>query len=352
MHCFLATGVAAFAMPLFLVGQLPDTARQPASSAGRFDRVIAHGPPAYKRAHAAAAQSTYTTPDGYKVAVDVSSSYAAGHTPDVAHYIGLLGNLPHGSELGKLHLSVAPADEVSRSCGGGTEVLACYLLDSHTMVVPGEQPAAAAEGGYTVDYIVSHEYGHHVSAYRKNTPWDAFSYGPKYWDSQELICAGVLEHRYAPGDEGDNYASNPAENWAETYARLVYPDQPWTFDPSLKPDAAALAAARRDVEHPWTHGEKRTFSGRLSAGTTHSDSAVTLTLDGEFSVRLHGPSGANYDIVLLADGERVGASHARGSGDHLSYDAACRTHQSENVTVRIVRRSGSGPFSATVRYAG
>jgi hypothetical protein len=298
---------------------------------------------------ATASAKRYTTSDGTSILVDVSPTYRSDDAA-VQKYVDFLGRLPHGSELGKLKLYIATPTEVTRLCGGVEGTLACYSSTNEVMIAPGEQPPAT---DLSVGYIVAHEYGHHVASHRSNAPFPAGDYGPKYWASQELVCEGVSKDRYFPGDEGSNYKSNPGEAWAETYAQLTYPGVSWVFDPTLKPDSASLKAARRDVEDPWKGRRTKRFRSSLASDEKAEDFKLRLRLDGSFSVSLSGPRGANFDLGLIADGREQGTSRASGSRDKLSFRVACRSATSGGqVTIRVRRRSGSGPFTVTVKYPG
>jgi hypothetical protein len=219
------------------------------------------------------------------------------------------------------------------------------------MIVPGSQPTEDA--GVTVSYVVAHEYGHHVAAYRTNAPFSSLAVGPKYWASYERVCVRTLDGKLFPGDEGNNYVANPGEDWAETYARLKYPTQPWTFLPLLAPDAGALAAAQRDVTTPWTGRRTKTFRGRFATNGARTRSfSVPLRLDGTVNVRLTGPKSANYDLRLSSGRQTVGTTKARGSRDALTYKALCRESATETMKVTVRRVSGAGPFRVSVKYDG
>jgi hypothetical protein len=111
------------------------------------------------------------------------------------------------------------------------------------MIVPGEQ----TDSGYGVStsYVITHEYGHHIANHRSNAPFDAFTYGPKYWASYEMVCDRSDRGLLAPGNEGDKYDLNPGEGWADAYAHLKYPEQGWQLTPLLAPDAGRLLPLRR-----------------------------------------------------------------------------------------------------------
>jgi hypothetical protein len=304
------------------------------------------------RARAAQAQPAkpYGTPDGQTVPVRFSRSYT--EDPAVAQsYVDFLGGIPHGSELSKLKLLLAPPDEVVRLCGGGEGVLACYDGASHEMIAPGEQTATVE--GVSTAYVVTHEYGHHVAAFRSNTPFAALDFGPKFWASYEKVCDHVLGGRLAPGSEGRFYLQNPGESWAEAYARLVYPNERWRFTRLLRPDAGALEAARRDVLEPWTKPAVATFRGRFTrTGPDVKRFTFPLTLDGALRVQLHGPSRARYDLRVSSLGETRGRTTGNAARDRLTWRAACRERRNETIAVWVSRRSGTGAFSVDVTYAG
>ncbi len=159
-------------------------------------------------------------------------------------------------------MRIVPASEVPSDCGApGQDILACYIAGVRRMIVPGDMHSS---GGVTTSFVIAHEYGHHVAAYRSNAPFSALDFGPKRWSSYERVCARTLAGKLFPGDEGNHYVANPGEAWAETYAHLVYPKVHWFYTRLLKPDAGALAAARADVLDPWTGPATKRFAGTLA----------------------------------------------------------------------------------------
>lgn len=297
------------------------------------------------------APRAYMASDGQSVSVRFSPSYE----PDDAvgqSYVDFLGGLPHGTELSRLKIYIATPAEVQDQCGGVKGTLACYDPAVNTMTVPGEQ-AADDGSGITTSYVVAHEYGHHVANHRSSAPFLALNWGPKFWASRELVCLNTIRGRLSPGDEGANYLANPGEAWADTYAHLTYPRVRWQFTELLTPDAAAKAAARRDVLTPWTANLSKTFSGRFAAGGPRVKAfRLALHYDGTLRVALRGPPGANYDISLSSLGVDRGRTLDPGATDVYFTRYACREVDSENVLIKIVRRRGLGPFTATVTYAG
>ena len=225
--------LAALCLPAALLA-LPS-----AASAEAFKDKVLTGNAGHVVAHAARAAGTsarYPTGDGTMIAVTAAD-------PAIAQqYATFVGTLPHGSELGALHIVVVPAAQVNSDCGGnaGDGILACYGDSDQTMIVPDAQ---ASGSDVSVNYVIAHEYGHHIAAHRSNAPLEALDFGPKRWASYELVCANTIDGKLAPGDEGVDYLSNPGEAWAEAYARLVYPTEAWRFTPLLKPTQGSALAA-------------------------------------------------------------------------------------------------------------
>jgi hypothetical protein len=295
--------------------------------------------------------AAYRAPDGQTVSVVFSGSYE----PDAEtaqSYVDFLGGLPHGKELSKLQVYIATPDEVRDDCGGIEGTLACYDPSDDTMTVPGEQTADDGSG-VTTNYVVAHEYGHHIANHRANAPFLTLNWGPKYWGSQERVCLRTIQGRLAPGDEGENYLANPGEAWADTYAHLTYPRVHWQFTPLLRPSQASKAAALKDVLTPWTGYVTQTFPGRFSPGGAHVQAFhVALHLDGSLRIALHGPAAANFDISVSSLGTDHGSTKGPHSSDVYFTRFACREVDSEDVMVKVVRRHGFGAFTAEVTYAG
>jgi hypothetical protein len=292
----------------------------------------------------------YRTSDGQTVSVRFSRSY----TPDASiaqTYVDFLGSLPHGTELSHLKVYIATPKEVQDDCGGLDGTLACYAPSTQTMTVPGEQQPDDGSG-ITTSYVVAHEYGHHIARHRDNSPFPALDFGPKFWASYELVCRRTINDQLAPGDEEKYYVANPGEAWADTYAHITYPAVGWQFTTLLTPTAASKAQALRDVQAPWTGPLTRVFHGFLNSRALAATSTFALHLDGTLTAQLHGPKHTRYDLRIRALGRTMGHTSGHGSEDVYRATYACREAATENVRITVLRRSGSGPFTLTVVYAG
>jgi hypothetical protein len=323
-----------------------------AASAEPFkDYLIPEGGPTARAAQVQGTTQHYPAGDGTMIPVTLAASYTGD--PAIAQtYATFLGTLPHGPELASLRVTVVPAVEIPDACGvppteeDRESVLACYGGGSQTMIVPAEQ---ATDSEMSVNYVITHEYGHHIARHRSNAPLEALDYGPKRWSSYELVCKNAADGRLAPGvQEGDAYFANPGEAWAEAYARLVFPTEAWRFTSLLKPTKGSTLAAQADVLQPWNARVSQEFTGR---GTRSFK--LPITLDGAFTLKLDGPSGTNYDIVLKSGNQLLDRTTKRNSSDRVHYRIACRDRRTENLRITVVRRSGApGPYTLTAKYAG
>jgi hypothetical protein len=306
-----------------------------AEAAGFKDRVITGG----ATAHTAQVQGTTQRWPAGETTIPVTVATSFKGDPNVAGtYAAFLGTLPHGAELASLKVTVVPAAEINSDCGGedGDGILACYSSDDQTMIVPGD---SSGDDSVSVNYVIAHEYGHHIARHRSNAPLAAIDFGPKRWSSYEMVCSKTDKGKVAPGDEGRGYAYNPGEAWAETYARLVFPDQAWMLAPVLKPDQGAYLAAAADVAQPWTQRVTTTFTG----GAGLKAFKLPITLDGAFTLQL---SRTPKEIVIKSGGHVVERVKGR---KRIHYKIACRDKQTE--TLRITVRA-AGNYTLKASYAG
>jgi hypothetical protein len=154
---------------------------------------------------------------------------------------------------------------------------------------------------------------------------------------------------YFPGDEGSHYFENPGEAYAESSAFLRWRNAPvqWAWTESLKPDAGAFKAIRQDVLDPWTHRTRLVLRGQLEPGRKAVLERLRTPLDGTLSLRLHGPSRAEFDLLLRdRQGRLLQASRGLGSSETINF-SVCGQARLQAIVKRAGR--GSGPFSLVVR---
>jgi hypothetical protein len=297
--------------------------------------------------HAARAASPnarrYATPDGYQVAVEASTAYPADPAAD-QKLVDFLASRVHGPELGDLSVYVGTPQEIIDLCGGDPTVVACYAINEARMYVPGESVR-----GIPIEYPLTHEYGHHLALWRSNSPWDALDTGAKYWSSAMRICSGVRRGLLFPGNQGKHYWDDPGEGFADGYAHMHYPHQPWYYNDLMRPDAKAFAAIRRDVLHPWTGPRSRTFHGRLGKRNDVRTFHLRLELDGDVDFQLTAPRGSVY--VVQAQIPDFAAGQRLRNGGQFGVEW-CRHRATDHVKLTVRRRAGSGPFALKVSYPG
>jgi hypothetical protein len=315
------------------------------------DRVLARPVASVAAARPGALTLRYAVA-GQTVEIALSSAFAdiPQNRAAARSIVDFLGTRVHGSELGQLRVFIGTQAEISLLCGGGgIEVLGCYSASQHRMFVPDREPPG---GPYSREYAMTHEYGHHIASLRSNAPWPALSYGAKYWSSYEHVCARAERHELFPGDEGGHYAANPGEGFADTYAHLQYPGVPFQYSPIMAPTPGSLAAVRRDVLQPWRGPRRSRLAGGLSAAARVRSFTVRQSLDGSLSFALRGPAGSNYDLELVNRGRVVRRTTAPGSRDRLSLLACRQSAPTATFVLRVVRRSGAGPFTVTTAIPG
>ncbi len=287
---------------------------------------------AARRLSAHASTTSFRTADGVSIPVAVSSAY----TPDPGveqGYVNFLGGLVHGSELGKISVYIATPSQIENSfCGAGA--LACYVGDEERMYVPG----VGEHSDPPVQFLIAHEYGHHIELNRSDAPWSAYDKGVKRWASYENVCA--LERR---GRVGTNYYDDPSEAFAESYADMQFPGVDFIYTDLLAPDRGAFRAIRADVLNPWQGPRSVTLHGAFGEhGHPSHTFKLHTPLDGSSSFELSVPEGASYRLRVL------GASHS--SRRHMLHAAANGSYTvcgARTLTVQVTRVAGSGPFTVT-----
>jgi hypothetical protein len=282
---------------------------------------------------------------GETVTVYVSDSY--GSDPAVQQrWADYFASLLHGSELSLLSAYVVTPGEVASLCDNAN-ALGCYSYDR--LVIAGE-----TVDGIAPEAVAAHEYGHHIAANRSNQPWQAIDWGTKRWASAEEVCARARDGTAAPGDEGDRYAVNPGEAFAESYrvlsaSRIAAATAPWSIvDPGFYPDAAALQAVAEDVLEPYSPPAPRTVRGAFAArGTRTWTLPLTLPLDGQLSIVLRMPKEALYGLSLLAPGGS--ATMARGLWSGVAEKTVgYKVCGDRSLLIRVTERGPAGRFTLRI----
>ena len=280
---------------------------------------------AARRATAHAATTSFRTADGVSIPVAVSTAYTPD--PNVEQgYVNFLGGLVHGSELAKISIYIATPGQIENVfCGEGA--LACYVGDEERMYVPGVNEHSDPP----VQFLIAHEYGHHIELNRSDAPWSAFDRGGKRWGSYEDVCSLESRHKV-----GTNYYNDPSEAFAESYADMQFPGVDFIYTDLLKPDQGAFDAIRADVLNPWTG--PRTVTLRGSSTKTFK---LQTPLDGSASFDLSAPAGANYRLRVLAGTHALKrrALHASTSGYTICGE--------RSLAVQVTRVAGRGAFTVT-----
>jgi hypothetical protein len=249
----------------------------------------------------------YTTPSGAHVRVLLSSSF----TPDPStaqSYADFVDGLLHRSEINRVTIYVMRIAEIPNECGN--RAVACYDSRSETIFTPGENPS---DGSYTIEDVLTHEYGHHVANNRSDAPWSALVHGTKRWSSHLNVC-----HYERLGLLGGEYATDPGEGFAEAYR--VTNGGLWQglvvslFDPN----PATRKLVRRDVLHPWRH---RTTTRYLESVRDQRSTGRTFKtpLDGRLRITARGPRRSGIGLYLRLHGRTVRRSIRPGAKQRLSY---------------------------------
>lgn len=285
---------------------------------------------------------------GRSVAISVTAACRAScRSANPRRIASFLGTLAHGSEMSLLKVELDTPSQIASDCGRGSQ--ACYFSAASRMLINGND--AAAHDGATREFVVAHEYGHHLAQHRPAPPPGsaAIDWGAPRWATYEHICRGKRSGRYFPGSQrGRRYFQNPGEAFAEVFAFNRFPGAPvhWSWSASLKPGPGAFAAIRADVSSPWQGMRSLGYGRRLNGGgsATHS---FSTPLDGSITLRLRGPHASRFELRLLDPaGHLLASSAGRRPGATLRYDVC-----GQRRLRAVVRRTapGSGGYRLTIR---
>jgi hypothetical protein len=293
------------------------------------------------RIAASASLSRYPVNDGSgaTIAVAVTAACQASCTAtDPQQIANFIGTLIHGPEIDLLTVQLDTPYQLAFDCGAGAQ--ACYYGGENKIVIQGDD--TPAPDGASREFVLAHEYGHHVARHRMGpAPFLPIDWGTPRWASYENVCRKRRAGALFPGNEGRHYFRDPGEAFAEAFARNRFPDTGvrWRWLRSLKPDAAAFRAIRRDTLDPWLGRTSLLLSGRVPRGRraavfrsfrTPLDGAVSLRPSGSrrFQFNLKGPAGR----VLRTSRRDLSFRH------QLNFTVCGQSHL--GVAIRSARHSG------------
>jgi hypothetical protein len=355
----VAAALGALALALIAPPAAAGT-RGPAPIAGLFDIAAPQQPVrdvviggragALRRGPGAPAQR-YPVNDGegrtVAIAVSPLCNPATCNSADPQRIADFLGTLVHRDEISSLTVELVPSSEISNRCGFGAG--ACYFPADRRMLINGSDTTGS--DGATREFVVAHEYGHHVARHRINPPFgSAIDWGTKRWATYERICQGARRGAYFPGDEGQHYFQNPGEAFAEAFAFNRFRRAPvrWAWSESLEPGRASFRALRADTLVPWRHRSRFVLAGTVGdrIGSTEVKRFRT-PLDGLLSVRLSGSPGSGLDLLLRdRKGRLLATSRRVGVGEQVNFVVCGQARMRA-----VVQRAGPGPgaFRLVVR---
>ncbi len=289
------------------------------------DVVLGEPGAASARISASASSQRYSINDGSGATIAVSVTQACAEVCDVTdpqRVANLIGTLIHGPEVELLTVQLDTEFQLGFDCGFGAE--ACYYTNEDKIVIGGYEEADG--DGATFDFVLAHEYGHHVAQHRElPAPFgDAVDWGTARWASAENVCQGRRRGRLHPGDESTHYFENPGEAFAEAFARNRFPglSVTWRYAPQLRPDAAALRAIREDTLAPWQGRTSFVLAGRAPArGEGAAVELLRTPLDGLVSLRPDSLRRHGYELALRSRAGRLLRSSRDdlGPGNQLDY---------------------------------
>jgi hypothetical protein len=323
----------------------------PAAAAVRPRDTVIEAPSAGSATISASADAgRYPIDDGSGETVAISVTEACQSACDAANpqqIADTLGTFVHGPEMELLTVQLDTPSQIEFDCGYGAE--ACYYGGEDKIVLSGDDTPAPE--GASREFVLAHEYGHHVAQHRESPPPfpAAIDWGTPRWASYEHVCQGSRAGALFPGNEGSRYFRDPGEAFAESFAHLRFPESgvPWRWAASLKPDDGALEAIREDTLDPWLGRSAFKLRGRVpprQGGATVR--AFRTPLDGTVSLR--PASRPPYELSLLNPAGRVLRSSRKGMsfGDRLNYTVCGQSRL--RVAIRSFRRSG-GAFKLQIQ---
>ncbi len=210
----------------------------PSPAVPMHDVVLGEPGAAAARISASASSQRYSIDDGSGATIAVAVTEACAAVCDVTdpqRVADFIGTLIHGPEVSLLTVQLDSEYQLGFDCGFGAE--ACYFSGENKIVIGGYEEADGE--GASFDFVLAHEYGHHVAQHREMPPpfGSAINWGTERWASAEGVCRGQRSGRFYPGDEGTHYFEGPGRGLRRVLRPLPLPRPPGCL--ALQPRAEA-----------------------------------------------------------------------------------------------------------------
>ena len=250
------------------------------------------------------------------VTVSCQEVCTAAHPQRIADFVG---TLVHGDEVDLFSVQLDTPYQLGLDCGFGAQ--ACYFPTNNKAVISGNE--TLARDGADREFVLAHEYGHHVAAHRDLPApfFNALDWGTERWASVENVCRGKRRGRLFPGFGGIRYFRDPGEAFAEAFAFNRFPDAEvqWRWLPALRPNAASFRAIREDTLSPWRGRSSLVLSGRVPArGEGAAVESLPTPLDGMVTLRPIGLRRHGYELAVRSRAGRL-LRHRIGPRPRLDY---------------------------------